>query len=118
MEALDGNAIASLLLDVFGTEMTTASGVCASCGARAQLAELVVYVRAPGTVVRCRSCASVLMVLLRIVQGLCLGGELPGALTYVVETAPSAAPFVCGLVFSCVTLGVAAATGVSVAGNS
>ena len=32
--------------------------------------------------------ASVAMVLLRIVQGLCLGGELPGALTYVVETAP------------------------------
>lgn len=59
--------------------------------------------------------ASVLMVVLRIVQGLCLGGELPGALTYVVETAPRAATLVCALVFSCVTLGVAAATGVSVA---
>ena len=59
--------------------------------------------------------ASVLMVLLRIVQGLCLGGELPGALTYVVETAPRSAPFLCGLVFSCVTIGVAIATGVSVA---
>ena len=58
--------------------------------------------------------ASVAMVLLRIVQGLCLGGELPGALTYVVETAPGAAPFVCGLVFACVTIGVALATGVSV----
>ena len=32
--------------------------------------------------------ASVLMVVLRLVQGFCLGGELPGALTYVVETAP------------------------------
>ena len=32
--------------------------------------------------------ASALMVLLRLVQGFCLGGELPGALTYVVETAP------------------------------
>jgi MFS family permease len=59
--------------------------------------------------------ASAAMVLLRIVQGLCLGGELPGALTYVVETAPSSAPFVCGLVFSCVTMGVALATGVSLA---
>ena len=66
MEALDGNAIAGLLLDVFGTEMTTASGVCASCGARAQLAELEVYLRAPGTVVRCRSCESVLMVLVEV----------------------------------------------------
>src|SRR5262245_33659797 len=57
--------------------------------------------------------ASALMVTLRLVQGFCLGGELPGALTYVVETAPRKAPFVCGLVFACVTLGVAAATGVS-----
>jgi MFS family permease len=57
--------------------------------------------------------ASALMVALRLVQGFCLGGELPGALTYVVETAPRRAPLVCGVVFACVTLGVAAATGVS-----
>ena len=56
---------------------------------------------------------SALMVALRIVQGFCLGGELPGALTYVVETAPRTAPFVCGVVFACVTMGVAAATAVS-----
>jgi len=59
--------------------------------------------------------ASALMVFLRIVQGFCLGGELPGALTYVVETAPRIAPFVCGVVFACVTMGVAAATSVSLA---
>ncbi|HEY7283849.1 MAG TPA: MFS transporter [Vicinamibacterales bacterium] len=59
--------------------------------------------------------ASALMVFLRLVQGFCLGGELPGALTYVVETAPRHAPFVCGVVFSCVTMGVAVATGVSLA---
>src|SRR5918999_2283729 len=57
--------------------------------------------------------ASALVVVLRLVQGFCLGGELPGALTYVVETAPRIAPFVCGVVFACVTLGVAVATGVS-----
>jgi MFS family permease len=57
--------------------------------------------------------ASILMVTLRLIQGFCLGGELPGALTYVVETAPRIAPFVCGVVFACVTMGVAAATGVS-----
>jgi len=59
--------------------------------------------------------SSALMVTLRLVQGFCLGGELPGALTYVVETTPRHAPYVCGVVFSCVTMGVAAATGVSVA---
>ena len=58
--------------------------------------------------------ASALMVTLRLIQGFCLGGELPGALTYVVETAPRIAPFVCGVVFACVTMGVAVATGVSV----
>ena len=57
--------------------------------------------------------ASILMVTLRLIQGFCLGGELPAALTYVVETAPRQAPFVCGVVFACVTMGVAAATGVS-----
>jgi MHS family proline/betaine transporter-like MFS transporter len=57
--------------------------------------------------------AAILMVTLRIIQGFCLGGELPGALTYVVETAPRIAPFVCGVVFACVTMGVAVATGVS-----
>ena len=59
--------------------------------------------------------ASVLMVSLRLLQGFCLGGELPGALTYVVETEPRHAPFVCGVVFACVTMGVAAATAVSLA---
>lgn len=65
MEALDGNAIAGLLLDVFGVEMTTAIGVCASCGARGQVAEFQVYLRAPGAVVRCRSCSSVLIVIVQ-----------------------------------------------------
>jgi hypothetical protein len=63
MDALDGNAIAGQLVEVFGAEMTTATGVCASCGASGVVAELVVYLQAPGTVVRCRGCDSVLMVL-------------------------------------------------------
>jgi Family of unknown function (DUF6510) len=65
MEALDGNAIAGLLLDVFGVEMTTAIGVCASCGAPGPVAEFAVYLRAPGVVVRCRSCSSVLIVIVQ-----------------------------------------------------
>ena len=63
MEALDGNAIGGLLLDVFGAEMTTATGVCAHCGAAGELATLVVYLQAPGTVVRCRGCGNVLVVI-------------------------------------------------------
>src|SRR4026207_2470949 len=36
--------------------------------------------------------ASIIVVLLRLTQGFCLGGELPGAITYVVESAPGVAP--------------------------
>jgi hypothetical protein len=61
-DALDGNAIAGLLFDVFGVETTAATGTCASCGNRAAVAECQVYLRAPGTVARCRTCGSVLMV--------------------------------------------------------
>ena len=63
MDALDGNAVAGLLNQVFGYEMTTATGVCASCGATRLVAELTVYVRAPGAVVRCPSCEAVLIVI-------------------------------------------------------
>jgi DNA-directed RNA polymerase subunit RPC12/RpoP len=62
MDAVDGNAIGGLLIDVFGAEMTAASSTCATCGATRPVAELVVYRQAPGTVVRCRTCGSVLMV--------------------------------------------------------
>jgi hypothetical protein len=61
-DGLDGNAIAGLLFDVFGAELTTAMCECASCGARRPVAETEVFLRAPGTVVRCRSCRSLLMV--------------------------------------------------------
>ncbi len=64
--ALDGNAIGGLLIEVFGTEMTTAVGTCASCGAISQVAELAVYRHALGTVVRCRNCGAVLMTFVRI----------------------------------------------------
>jgi Family of unknown function (DUF6510) len=65
MEALDGNAIAGLMQQVFGSEMTTATTVCRYCGATRALAELVVYLEAPGTVVRCRTCGGILMVFAR-----------------------------------------------------
>ena len=66
MVALDGNSIGGMLLEVFGTDMTAAQTLCAACGAAAPVAETVVYLRAPGTVVRCRTCGSVLMVITQI----------------------------------------------------
>lgn len=61
---LDGNAIAGIALELFGRELTLATGVCGSCGAAALVAELRVYMGA-GIVVRCPSCEAVLM---RIVE--------------------------------------------------
>jgi uncharacterized protein DUF6510 len=66
MDALDGNAIAGLLRDVFGNEITTAASVCGHCGDQRPVAELVVYLRAPGTVVRCRTCTNVLMAIVEV----------------------------------------------------
>lgn len=63
---LDGNAMGGLLIEVFGTEMTAATGTCAHCGSRRPVAESVVYLRGPGTVARCRDCAGLLMVFTRI----------------------------------------------------
>ena len=65
MDAVDGNAIGGLLIDVFGAEMTAANSTCGTCGTSRPVAELVVYRRAPGTVVRCRTCGSVLMVFVK-----------------------------------------------------
>jgi hypothetical protein len=62
---LDGNAIGGLLHEVFGTEMTTAVGICVTCGAAAQIAETLVYLDAMGTVVRCRTCTAILLVVIR-----------------------------------------------------
>lgn len=83
MDALDGNAIAGQLMEIFGHEMTTAVATCRRCGGVAQVAELAAYVRAPGTVVRCRSCGAILIVLAAIRQIDCvdLGGLAD--LTYV-----------------------------------
>jgi hypothetical protein len=70
---LDGNAIGGLLWDVFGVEMTLATGVCGSCGAVNRVAELRVYVRAAGTVARCPSCDNVLLTVVEAPDRLWVG---------------------------------------------
>ncbi|MBV9683963.1 MAG: MFS transporter, partial [Solirubrobacterales bacterium] len=54
--------------------------------------------------------APMLLVGLRLVQGMCLGGELPGALTYAVEAAPQRSGLACGVIILCVNAGVLVAT--------
>ena len=62
---LDGNAAAGELREIFSVEVTTASGRCAGCGRTAVLADVRLYVQAPGLVARCRGCDGVLFRLVR-----------------------------------------------------
>ena len=66
MNELDGNGAAGLLREIFGKEMTTAAATCASCGTVALIGESDLYPGGPGTVIRCRTCTSVLIVITRI----------------------------------------------------
>jgi DNA-directed RNA polymerase subunit RPC12/RpoP len=72
MEALDGNSIAGVLHTAFGHEMTMARGTCATCGKTNMLAELRVYLRAPGAVARCPECGQVELVLIEARGSVCL----------------------------------------------
>lgn len=58
---VDGNAIGGLLREIFAAEMTAAESTCHSCGKVDAMGALDVYMNAPGVVVRCTGCSSVLM---------------------------------------------------------
>jgi hypothetical protein len=72
MDALDGNAIGGLLWEIFGTEMTTATATCATCGSAREVAEAVVYLQAPGVVMRCHVCSAILAVVVRRAETNCV----------------------------------------------
>ena len=65
-DALDGNAAAGMLSEVFAVELTAAVARCAGCDRLGSLADAVAYLQAPGAVLRCRGCESVLV---RVVVG-------------------------------------------------
>ena len=58
---LDGNAAAGALQEVFPFDATMAVTTCASCGARSELGGSHAYLDAPGVVLRCAGCESVLL---------------------------------------------------------
>ncbi|MDR6289367.1 MULTISPECIES: MFS transporter [Inquilinus] len=59
--------------------------------------------------------APILFTALRFIQGFAVGGEMPGAITYVAEMAPRRAGLACGIVVFFVNTGVFLGTSVSVA---
>jgi ribosomal protein S27E len=62
---LDGNAVAGLLSELFVYEMTATRSTCDNCGAVGEVGALLVYVHAPGSVVRCPRCGAVLVRVVR-----------------------------------------------------
>ena len=63
---LDGNALAGMLAELFGFEMTGERGGCAGCGAVNQLGAMLVYAHGMGAVVCCPGCGQSV---LRIARG-------------------------------------------------
>lgn len=61
MSMLDGNAIAGLLADLFGDDMTTARLRCAGCDTTGSVAGTRVLMTGIGTVARCPKCDTVLL---------------------------------------------------------
>ncbi len=62
---LDGTAVAGVLHELFGVEMTTVPGECANCGNVAEIGALLAFTQAPGIVLRCPACENVVV---RIVE--------------------------------------------------
>jgi hypothetical protein len=52
MNYLDGNAAAGELSRIFATDLTSAEGQCANCGAKKRFAESHLYTQCPGLVAR------------------------------------------------------------------
>ena len=59
---VDGNAMAGILGEVFLQEMTTARFACGGCGKVEPVGAEHAYMQAPGIVMRCCHCDSVLLV--------------------------------------------------------
>jgi phage FluMu protein Com len=66
VDALDGNAIAGALFEHFGQDMTMAEVRCSHCKRTSMMAELRVYMKAPGAVARCPTCDDVVMVIVNV----------------------------------------------------
>ena len=58
---LDANAIAGILHEIFGVEMTASPTECATCGNEAELGTLLAFTQGPGVILRCSACENVVI---------------------------------------------------------
>jgi hypothetical protein len=86
-EALDGNAAAGRLAEIFSVDLTSARVTCRQCGSVRCLAESRAWVRGPGVTLRCLDCASVLGRLVRAPEAIWL--ELTGMTSVQISAVPT-----------------------------
>ncbi len=85
--ALDGNALAGPMADLFAIDVTTALVTCTDCGAAKPLAEQAAYVGGPGSVLRCAGCSAVLVRFVQTRDALWL--DVRGSASWRIPTAPA-----------------------------
>jgi hypothetical protein len=65
MRALDGNAMAGLLADAVGADLSGLASSCADCGATGAVGAQRAWITEIGAVLRCHACDAVLVVVAR-----------------------------------------------------
>ena len=83
--ALDGNAAAGLLEEIFTFDVTMAKVTCAGCGAEGPVAKLTAYGMAMGAILRCPSCDTPVLRVSRLGNG--YGFDLRGTTLMLVSPA-------------------------------
>ena len=74
---VDGNAVAGLLTEVFGADVSPSEERCTHCRTVSTIATLRVYMRGPGVVIRCPACTDVILRIVRTPAGIRI--DLSGA---------------------------------------
>ena len=67
---LDANAVAGMLEELFGADMTVADSKCAACGREGEVGTLLAYTMAPGVVLRCPACSAVMLRMVETPRGM------------------------------------------------
>ncbi|GAT72936.1 hypothetical protein MHM582_1415 [Microbacterium sp. HM58-2] len=65
MQHFDGNLLAGALADLLAFDATTARARCNGCGSVGEIATMIVFRSAAGTVARCAACGQVLLTIVQ-----------------------------------------------------
>lgn len=58
---LDANAVAGIMHEIFGGDMTASPTECAHCGREEEVGTLLAFTHGPGIVLRCPTCENIVV---------------------------------------------------------